>query len=141
MSDELAIPMSTRLAAVLGGGGQTLTSVDVAKPTGKKLVMKAMNACEFKLVDEINKELKITDFVLHKVMLTNRDDGEITEAVRLVLVDDKGRCYECVAATIVNSFRMHVELYGAPPWHPARKMCVRKKQKGDRNIYWLDEPD
>jgi hypothetical protein len=125
-----------------GGGGQRLaTSLDVDSADGKRAFLTAQQDCDFRLVECVNQPIHVANYLVHDVELSNRETGELTPAVRLVLVDVNGKSYECVAATLLRSFQRIVYLYGRPPWNPPRVLTPKTKKKGEFSIYWFDVPE
>lgn len=128
----------TGLAQIGGAARQMYTSLDTTKPDKRKLIMKALQDCDAKLTECVNMSIMAVDYFAHDVTLTNKENGELVQAIRLVVIDDKGMCYECVSQTLLRSLQTVAFVFGHPPWTTPLKLTVRSKRNGERNIYWFE---
>lgn len=122
-----------------GGGGQRLsTSLNVDDPAMARRFLSAQQDCDRRLVECVNQQIAVTDYVVHDVELKNRETGEVIPSVRLVLIDKDGLTYEAVSETLLRSFQRIAFLFGKPPWNPSRVLVPMTKKKGEYSIYWFD---
>jgi hypothetical protein len=83
--------------------------VDDGSLESKALVFNAMNDTDYALRDYVGKVIEITNFVAHKIELTDERTGEITNATRCVFIDKDGKTYGTVSSGINQSM---VKLFG-----------------------------
>ena len=65
--------------------------------------------------------------------MTDNATGEITQRNRIVLITPKGDAYGCTSTGVETSMKNLFSIVGCPPWNPAIKFEVVKKQ--GRNGY------
>lgn len=105
LSRELSENASTVFCSVQGGDRAT-----------KAKVYNAMNNPEHKVGDMINKTINVKDVLVEIIELANEETGELEEAPRVVLIDDKGKAYQAVSAGIFNAVKNAIQVFGAPTW-------------------------
>lgn len=82
------------------------------------------------------KPQEIENVILHDVEVVDTETGEITEAVRTVLITPKGEAFAAVSQGVINSLQMicNPNVFGPPPWSPPIKLeMIRVKTK--KNFY------
>jgi hypothetical protein len=100
MAGEIAKRTEAPSLAEFGGGGQRMrTSLDLDDPKKRGLFLRAQQDCDARLVECVNTPIHVTDYLVHEVELINKETGEATQAVRLVIVDKDGLTYEAVSKT------------------------------------------
>jgi hypothetical protein len=135
-----AVTVAT-LADLVPSRGSTVTSLDLKDKKNRRIALAAQQSCDFRLTEKIGEQIRVCHYVAHPVQIKGATDGEIIEAVRLVLVDKAGKTYETVGATLIGSFMAIASLEGYPPWPDGKKLTVRTKKRGERSIYWFDLED
>lgn len=143
MSAELAnvskeLGLSQQIAELTGQQQHVTTSLDLKSNDGRKAMIKCLQDCDARLTDQVNVELGIVNFLAHNVSIANKEGTGYTEAVRLVVIDDKGLRYECVSTGLVESLGHLLFLFGEPPWVNPVRVKVRTKRNKERNIYWFE---
>lgn len=121
-----------------GGAGRLATSLDLQTQPGRQKMLQCLQDCDGRLTDEVNTKLKITDYLVHDIEMTDKKTGEVTGATRMVLIDADGCTHECVSLSLLRSMQRLAYVFGSPPWNPPQQLTVKSKRKGERNIYWLD---
>lgn len=69
----------------------------------KKTLYNALNSSDEALGDHINETIMLTDVVLAHNEIVNEENGEISNVVRCILLDDKDITYGCVASGVYKS--------------------------------------
>lgn len=82
----------------------------------KIAIYNAVNSQDEQLSDHIGEVLEIVDVVAHPVTLTDPETGEVTNALRTVLVDVNGVKYGAVSAGITSSLQKIFAIVGMPSW-------------------------
>lgn len=102
----------------------------IQNPTGDRdLSIKIYNAISDtqQLREYINVPLSITDILAHPVSLLDEKTGEVTDAIRTILIDEEGTAYAAVSEGIRSSITRLVQIAGALPWTPSLKMVALQK--------------
>ena len=66
-----------------------------------------------KLKGSVNKEMNLAHIMAHTVMM-EKEDGELVEACRCVLMDADGTTYQCVSEGVRSSLETLIKLFGRP---------------------------
>lgn len=123
---ELATANITNIAAAPVG-----SMVCSIKPDGDRktaaAIYSAMNNPEFRLADFINKRIKITNYLIEIVEISNEETGEISIVPRVVLIAEDGKSYQATSYGIANSIRNLCQSVGNAPWQPALELEVKQR--------------
>ena len=92
----------------------------------KKLVYNASNNPTHKIDDYINKEIALKDVFVEIIELANENTGELEQAPRIVLIDDKGESYQCVSNGIFGSLKKLMAIFGEPTWEAPIHVVVKQ---------------
>ena len=95
----------------------------------KVAIFNAINNAEEKVSDHINEVLEIVNLVAHPVTLVDEQTGEVTEALRTVLIDKNGKGYEAVSGGIANALSRIMAIVGEPMNGAWEKEPVKMKIK------------
>lgn len=125
------------------------TSITAETEEQRKALFNLMNTPDHRLADFINKTIALKDIYIEVVELAAKDasGAEITgedglpkfqKAPRIVLVDAKGKSYQCVSVGILGSLKKMQNVFGAFPWNPARNITVKQISKGAKQILSLE---
>lgn len=99
-------------------------------------IFNAINKADSKLDDHKGEVLEIKDVVAHPIELVDENTGELTECVRMVLIDKDGKGYESVSQGIFSSIKKLFVIIGQPSWEIPVKMKVieQKTRKGFKTL-------
>ena len=115
LSQELSQNASTVYCSVKGGDRLT-----------KAKVYNAMNNPEHKVGDMINKTINVKDVLVEIIELANEETGEVEEAPRVVLIDDKGQAYQAVSQGIFSAVKNAIQVFGAPTWEEPLPCLIKQ---------------
>lgn len=117
----------------------SICSIQVTDRESAAKVFNAMNNPEGNLRDYINKTLSIKD-VFAEVIDLEAENGELEQAVRVVLIDDKGKAYQAVSKGVFNALKnlMSIPYIGSPTWEPPLKLMVKQEQVARGTMLTLD---
>lgn len=92
-----------------------------------------------KLSDQINKQLTIRHIYVEVIQVTSEETGEIVNAPRVVLIDDKGNGYQSVGTGIYNAAKRMIGIFGDPAdWAtPHTVEVVNVSLPGGRHTFTL----
>lgn len=119
-------------------GRKMATSLDISDKSKRLLILKCLQDCDSRITEHVGEPIVVTDYFIHDVQLTSKEDGELIICPRLVLIDKDGFTHECVSATILSSMQSIAFVNGKPPWPDGVTLVPRMKRKGERNIYFLE---
>ena len=85
------------------------------------------------LDDMVGKVVEVESVIIQPVEMTDNATGEIMQRNRIVLITPKGDAYGCTSTGVETSMKTLFSIVGCPPWNPAIKFEVVKKQ--GRNGY------
>lgn len=84
-------------------------------------IYNAMNETTGKLSDQVNITLEISDLVAFPVEIVT-EDGELVNAMRIILVTPDGDTYASVATGVYSSLQKIIGIVGPAPWNPPLKL-------------------
>lgn len=123
---ELATANITNIAAAPVGSMVCSIQPDGDRKTAAT-IYSAMNNPEYRLADFINKRIKITNYLIEIVEISNEETGEISIVPRVVLIADDGKSYQATSYGIANSVRNLCQSVGNAPWQPALELEVKQR--------------
>jgi hypothetical protein len=127
MSNEL---MNTQNNLEEVGQTQSMCSFKVETLEEKKILFKVATAPDHNVAEFIGKTINIKDVYAEVVHMTNPDTGEVTDGIRMVIIDDKGVSYQCVSSGMWNAFSRMRAIFGNPTYEPAIPIEIKQIDKG-----------
>lgn len=115
LSTELSENATSVYCSVQGGDRKT-----------KALVYNASNNPEHKVADFINKVINVKDVLVEIIQVENEETGELEEAPRVVLIDDKGAAYQAVSAGMFSAIKKAIQIFGQPTWDEPLPMLIKQ---------------
>lgn len=73
----------------------------------------AMNSPMYRIKSAINKPIKMMDAVLVPCTLTNEETGEVSQAIRAIIIDDHGDTYAATATGVITSLKNIMSVFGS----------------------------
>lgn len=111
------------------------TSLKTNSPEEKAKFYNLMNNPEKRVRDMIGKIIMVKDVFVEPVEMTNHETGEVTQAPRIVLIDDKGVGYQAVSVGVFSAIKKLFGVFGTPEaWAKPISLEVQQISKGLRNI-------
>lgn len=111
--------------------GNSYCSFNADTPEGKVKLYTAMNNPDFRLEEKLNTTIALKDLYAEQVEFVDEKSGEITESVRLVLIDADGLSYGCCSVGIFSALKKLMRVFGAPTWE--EPIMVQPYQTPTRN--------
>lgn len=115
LSTELSENATSVYCSVQGGDRKT-----------KALVYNASNNPEHKVADFINKTINVKDVLVELIQVENEETGELEEAPRVVLIDEKGEAYQAVSAGMFSAIKKAIQIFGQPTWDEPLPMLIKQ---------------
>lgn len=109
---------------------QSMCSFTVETVEDKKKLFKVATAPDHNVAEYIGKSIKIKDVYAEVVHMTNQETGEVTDGIRMVIIDDKGESYQCVSSGMWNAFTRMRAIFGNPTYDPAIPIEIKQIDKG-----------
>ena len=98
----------------------------------KAAIFNAVNSPDKRISDCIGETINLANIVAHPIKLVDEESGELMDAMRMVLISDKGVSYEAVSSGLVNAVQRILQIFGQPDtWD--EPIPVKPIQKGTRN--------
>lgn len=149
--DAEVITDSTALAEVSRDNGfNSITVSELANPQesamycsiqndgsmeSKAAIFNTVNSPDEKLSERIGEVIALRNIVAHPITLLDENTGEMIEALRVVLVDDKGISYEAVSNGVANAISRILQIFGQPAtWTaPVKVKAIQKQTRNGNN--------
>lgn len=128
--------MSTDMTIYGGAQTEIFCSMNPEDDAGRKTLLNAMANPDYKLSDFINQEIVMKDLITEMVDMTS-EDGEVKPTPRIVIIDDKGKSYQCMSWGIFNVLKRFMVVYGEPTWGNGIKVRVVQVQNKERKMLSL----
>lgn len=113
-------------------------SMTAATDEAKAKLFNAMNNPDERLSEMINRRIAAKDLYVEIVNCTNEETGEVTACPRIVIIDDKGKSYQCVSIGIYSALKKIIQVFGAPTWEKPVNIEVKQITKGARKMLTLN---
>lgn len=109
---------------------------DTGDRSSKVKIYNAINNAAHKIDDVKGQKINVVDIIAHPVSLVADETGEVMNATRIVLVDDKGVGYETVASGVMSSLEKIFGIVGMPSYDPPLGVVPReqKTRKGYKTL-------
>lgn len=111
--------------------GMTYCSFNSETPEEKFALYTAMNNPTFSVEEKLNCTIYLQDVYAEAVQFINEKSGEVTDGVRIVLIDNEGNSYGCCSKGIFSAIKKLIQVFGAPTWE--EPIAVQPYQASTRN--------
>ena len=101
-------------------------------------VFNALNNPEHRVADFINKKISVKDVLVEIAEVVNEDTGEVEQAPRVVLIDEKGEAYQSVSVGMFTAVKNAIKVFGAPTWEPPLGIVIKQKAVGKGSMLTFD---
>lgn len=99
---------------VANSGHSTYCSMVPKTPEERKFLFNAVNSPSLVLRDFINKTINVRDVFAEECTFLNKQTGEVSEGVRIVLIDAEGASYSTCSRGVFSGLSKLFALYGTP---------------------------
>lgn len=99
-----------------------------------KLKIAAALTTSIPIDENLNKEIKLVNFIVQPVDLVNEKTNEINTAPRVVMIDADGTAYHATSIGLLSSLENIVSVLGEPSSWPAPVSIQVVKQKGNKGF-------
>lgn len=111
--------------------GLSYCSFNADAPEGKVALYTAMNNPTFRIEEKLNCTIALKDIYAEAVQFVSDKTGEVTDAVRIVLIDAEGNSYGCCSKGMFSAIKKLIQVFGAPTWE--EPILVQPYQTPTRN--------
>lgn len=107
------------------GTEQSFSSINIdnADNSVKVAYFNAITSPDVKLKSVINDTIVMKDIIADRVTMRDNENNT-NECVRIVIIDTKGKSYECVSFGVANSLDKIIKIFGTPTWENGIKAQV-----------------
>lgn len=132
------------------GGNSTYCSIQATDKASKAKVFNAMNNPDHRVGDFINKQIRLKDVLAEVITMDEKDENDQpvidpetgeprrTQAIRVVLFDDKGESYQAVSTGVYNAVKKLMMVFGAPTWDDPITVEVKQVSLGKNQMLTLN---
>lgn len=117
------------IKAEQGNGNLGIYSSITGDSTDERLAVYTAISNAEKLADHVNEVINVENVILQQVEMTDKETGEVRDAVRTILIDTDGNAYAATSSGIETSIKSILSIVGEPQtWeHPIAFKPVRKQ--------------
>lgn len=120
---------------ITGTNETIITSLSMETIEDKKKMFNAMNATDFSLSDHFDEPIAVADYLIHDCEIAD-DNGEASQAKRLVLFDTEGKTYSTVSNSAYDSFGKIITIFGEPnEWNG--EISIKATEKKSRKYKFI----
>lgn len=101
------------------------TGLDISRQEGKILLFRAMQSSDKTAENEVNKPFNLVNYVIHSAEMVSRNDGELIELERLVMITDANVTISTASVSIIRGLKMLLALYGKAPFVPPIRVVIK----------------
>ena len=110
--EDFAAP--TLAQTLTGAASAFYTSLPQESRMEKAQLLNALQSPDHKADEVIGKTIMLKNFIAQSVPIVDELTGEISDAVRIVLVSEKNESVVFVSKGVFNSVKMLISIFGAP---------------------------
>ena len=115
LSQELSTDAKTAYCSIQGGSVEE-----------RAAVFNASNNPDERLADYINKTIIVKDVLAEQVELFDEETGEVSNAVRVVFIDEDGKSYQAISSGIFSALKRAIQVFGAPTWEDGLPITIKQ---------------
>ena len=116
------------------------TSLNSDDPKQREMVANAARKADHNSDEAINTEFLVEHILCHAVDIPDPETGEVTQAIRTVLISPKGETWAFVSKGVFDSLSWLGVQFGEPPWKGGRKIRLIKQATRSKRSILLLEP-
>lgn len=90
----------------------------------RQLRYHASTASDGKLMQRANIPMRIRHVYAERVQKTDDKTGEVIPLIRVAVITDEGKVYDCTSNGIRKCIAKMIESWGMPPWGPEGIPCM-----------------
>jgi Phage Single-stranded DNA-binding protein len=113
--DQLAVPAKDKWDIGESKSGY-VTSLDTSTLQGKLAVVAAIDGDADRAESWINRDILVSDVLIHPVRFEDDATGEVVDAFRTVLFMVDGRSFASVSSGVNKSIALLIKTFGPPTW-------------------------
>lgn len=135
MDEEIQASGTTDVVVAIEGlnnpGNRFYSSIKSENFADKLAIASALTT-SVPIDENLNKEIKLTNFIVQPVDLKNERTGKVETAPRVVMIDADGTAYHATSIGLLSSLQNIVSVLGEPSAWPAPVSIQVVKQKGNK---------
>ena len=127
VAQELSANQTSMFCSITGGTKES-----------KVAVFNASNNPDHKVGDFINKVIVVRDVLAEQIEVTDEETGDVSIAIRTVLIDMDGKSYQAVSQGIFNALKKAIAIFGAPTWEDGLPCLIKQVKVGKGSMLTFD---
>lgn len=135
MENEIAV-RNKEFVLDIENESASYSSMECVTQKDKVLFYNAVSSPGENLRDHINEVVNVKDVFIEVIDL-DQDDGTVTQAPRIVLIDVDGVGYQCVSGGVLNALKRIIKIFGHPTWENGLMLKVKQINRGERQVLTL----
>lgn len=125
---------------VANSGHGTYCSMVPKTPEERKFLFNSVNSPNRLLRDYINKTISVRDVYAEQCAFLDKESGDLSEGVRIVLIDKDGNSYSTCSRGIFSGLSKLFSLYGTPDqWAEPVPILIKQISKSPRQAVLVFE--
>ena len=125
--------VNSRISGLNNTDGAFYSSIKNDSFSGKKKIASAL-ASSTPLIDHLNEDIPLVDFIIQSVQIADEKTGELNIAPRITLIDENGNAYSATSIGVLSSVEQFVAVIGEPDtWE--EPVVVRAVEERGRRGY------
>lgn len=140
MSDASAVVVAPQAGNVVAGfnaGGEFYSSIPARTPRERMALLKKVTEAT-KVDDAIGTTINLANFVVQAVQLTDEKTGEVSEALRITLLDEDDNAFVATSKGIANQLKLLLQVMGEPStWTEPVPVTFAQEGSGARKYFTL----
>lgn len=115
--------------------GRVMSSFDLSTDEGQTETLQYLQDNEL-LADHVGEIIRIKDVVAHKVTIVDDKTGDVSDGMRTIIIDDKGKAYAATSQGVTNSLAQIFSIKGEPQtWKKPVSVKVAQKRSRTNAMY------
>lgn len=111
------------------------TGLDISEPEGKILLFRCMQGSDTTAENMVNEPFKLVNYVMHPAEMISRQDGELIDLERCVMITDSGVTISTASSSIVRGVKMLLAMYGKAPFDPPIPVKIKSSPGKNGNRF------
>ena len=120
-------------------GDAILTTLPNESVDDKKAIYNALNGKSKSLSDNLGQSIKVTDYIVERGTVKDKQSGELRIVARLTLISIDGTKYFSAANSILGAFDRIFSFFGNGPWKDGIEIIVSGAKLANGNQWFTVE--
>lgn len=137
-SSPYRVTMVGRQGMDLTGANVAPTNLDLSKPRGKAMMLKALSPGDVDLDDQGELRFRAIRYAIFNDTVLNQETGELVPAARLVLFDREGRTFRTTAESAAKKLALVLQMYSKEDWDQGIPFFIARRYSPRTKRFYQD---